>query len=145
AQVLAPGGATIATEGNRNNEIGVPLTVLRTTPDTRFLALEMGARGIGHIAELCAIAPPDVAAVLNVGTAHLGEFGSREAIAQAKGEIVEALGADGTAVLNAGDDLVEVMRERTSARVLTFGEHADVSWRGVRLGDLGKASFELGH
>ena len=79
----------------------------------------MGARGVGHIAELCRIAPPDVAAVLNVGTAHLGEFGSREAIAQAKGEIVEALGPDGTAVLNAGDDPVVAMRDRTSAGVLT--------------------------
>ena len=145
AQVLAGVGETVATSGNLNNELGVPLTVLRCTTDTEYLVVEMGARGIGHIAALCRIAPPDVAAVLNVGTAHLGEFGSREAIARAKGEIVEALGADGTAVLNAGDDLVEVMRERTSARVLTFGEHADVSWRGVRLGDLGRASFELGH
>ena len=67
----------------------------------------MGARGVGHIAELCAIAPPRIAAVLNVGTAHIGEFGSREAIALAKGEIVEALGADGTAVLNA--DLIIVL------------------------------------
>ena len=91
AQLLAPGGPTIATVGNRNNEIGVPLTVLRATPETRFLAVEMGARGVGHIAELCAIAPPHVAAVLNVGTAHIGEFGSREAIARAKREIVEAL------------------------------------------------------
>ncbi len=75
----------------------------------------MGARGVGHIAELCAIAPPHVAAVLNVGTAHIGEFGSREAIARAKGEIVEALDADGTAVLNADDELVAAMAPRTSA------------------------------
>ena len=116
AQVLAGVGETVATSGNLNNELGVPLTVLRCTADTEYLVVEMGARGVGHIAELCRIAPPDVAAVLNVGTAHLGEFGSREAIAQAKGEIVEALGPDGRAVLNAGDDLVEVMRDRTSAR-----------------------------
>ena len=107
AHVLAEEGPTIATRGNFNNELGVPLTVLRATPETRFLVVEMGARGVGHIARLCTIAPPHVAAVLNVGTAHIGEFGSREAIAVAKGEIVEALGADGTAVLNADDDLVQ--------------------------------------
>jgi UDP-N-acetylmuramoyl-tripeptide--D-alanyl-D-alanine ligase len=145
AQVLAAAGATVWTEGNRNNEIGVPLTVLRTTPDTRYLALEMGARGTGHIAELCAIAPPEVAAVLNVGTAHIGEFGSREAIATAKGEIVEALPPTGTAVLNADDDLVTGMRGRTTARVLSFGVAGDVSWRGLELDDLGRPSFELGY
>ena len=126
AQLLAAEGATIATVGNRNNEIGVPLTVLRAGPDTRFLAVEMGARGVGHIAELCAVAPPHVAAVLNVGTAHIGEFGSRAAIAQAKGEIIEALPAEGTAVLNADDPLVATMADRTSARVLTFGVTGDV-------------------
>jgi UDP-N-acetylmuramoyl-tripeptide--D-alanyl-D-alanine ligase len=145
AQLLARAGATVATEGNRNNEIGVPLTVLRATPDTRFLAVEMGARGIGHIAELCAVAPPRVAAVLNVGTAHIGEFGSREAIARAKGEIVEALPADGTAVLNADDPLVAAMADRTRARVVTFGRAGEVRWRDVELDDLGRPSFELEH
>jgi UDP-N-acetylmuramoyl-tripeptide--D-alanyl-D-alanine ligase len=145
AQLLAPAGRTVWTDGNRNNEIGVPLTVLHTTPDTRFLALEMGARGIGHIAELCAIAPPRVAAVLNVGTAHLGEFGSREAIAVAKGEIVEALPVDGTAVLNADDALVADMARRTPARVLSFGVSGDVAWRGLGLDELGRPSFELGY
>jgi UDP-N-acetylmuramoyl-tripeptide--D-alanyl-D-alanine ligase len=143
--ILAAVGETVATAGNLNNELGVPLTVLRCTSATEYLVVEMGARGIGHIAELCRIAPPDVAAVLNVGTAHLGEFGSREAIAQAKGEIVEALDASGTAVLNAGDHLVSSMRARTPARVLTFGELGDVRWRGVELDDLGRPSFGLGH
>jgi UDP-N-acetylmuramoyl-tripeptide--D-alanyl-D-alanine ligase len=145
AQVLAAAGETVWTEGNRNNEIGVPLTVLRTAPDTRFLVLEMGARGIGHIADLCAIAPPDVGAVLNVGTAHLGEFGSREAIARAKGEIVEALPPSGTAVLNADDALVADMARRTPARVLSFGVAGEVSWRGLELDELGRPSFELGY
>jgi UDP-N-acetylmuramoyl-tripeptide--D-alanyl-D-alanine ligase len=145
AQVLVTAGETVWTEGNRNNEIGVPLTVLRATPDTRFLVLEMGARGIGHVAELCAIAPPRVSAVLNVGTAHIGEFGSREAIAQAKGEIVESLPVDGTAVLNADDDLVAPMATRTRAQVLTFGVAGDVSWRGLELDDLGRPTLELGH
>ncbi|MBO0846040.1 MAG: UDP-N-acetylmuramoyl-tripeptide--D-alanyl-D-alanine ligase, partial [Nocardioides sp.] len=145
AQLLGRGGATIATEGNRNNEIGVPLTVLHAIPETRFLALEMGARGVGHIAELCDVAPPHVAAVLNVGTAHIGEFGSRDAIARAKGEIVEALPADGTAVLNADDSLVAAMASRTSARVVTFGTGGDVRWRGLELDELGRPAFELGY
>jgi UDP-N-acetylmuramoyl-tripeptide--D-alanyl-D-alanine ligase len=145
AQLLATSGATVATDGNRNNEIGVPLTVLRTTAETRFLAVEMGARGIGHIAELCAVAPPVVAAVLNVGTAHVGEFGSREAIASAKGEIIEGLPASGTAVLNADDEVVVDMARRTPARVLSFGVGGDVAWRGVELDELGRPSFELGY
>jgi UDP-N-acetylmuramoyl-tripeptide--D-alanyl-D-alanine ligase len=150
AHVLSEAGPTIATRGNFNNELGVPLTVLRATTDTRYLVVEMGARGVGHIAELCAIAPPRVAAVLNVGTAHIGEFGSREAIAAAKGEIVEALPADGTAVLNADDDLVSAMAARTLAQVLTFGEAADartpdVAVSEVTTDELGRQSFELAH
>jgi UDP-N-acetylmuramoyl-tripeptide--D-alanyl-D-alanine ligase len=145
AQVLAAAGPTVATAGSFNNELGLPLTVLRADADTEFLVLEMGARGIGHIAYLCEIAPPRISTVLNVGTAHLGEFGSREAIALAKGEIVEALPADGTAVLNADDDLVSAMAARTSATVLTFGAAGDVAWRGVELDDLGRPAFELGH
>jgi UDP-N-acetylmuramoyl-tripeptide--D-alanyl-D-alanine ligase len=145
AQVLAGAGPTVATVGNHNNELGVPLTVLAADQDTRYLVVEMGARGVGHIAYLCDIAPPSVAAVTNVGTAHIGEFGSREAIARAKGEIVEALPADGTAVLNAGDDLVAAMASRTDARVLTFGRDGDVSARAIDLDDLGRPSFEIGH
>ncbi|WP_343061398.1 UDP-N-acetylmuramoyl-tripeptide--D-alanyl-D-alanine ligase [Nocardioides luti] len=150
AQVLATAGPTVATLGNNNNELGVPLTVLRADTTTAYLVVEMGARGIGHIAYLCGIAPPRIAAVLNVGTAHVGEFGSREAIAVAKGEIVEALPVDGTAVLNAGDDLVAPMAARTRATVSTFGDAGsgtvpDVAWRGVELDDLGRPSFEIGY
>jgi len=143
AHVLAGFGPTAATAGNHNNEIGVPLTVLKATPDTSYLVVEMGARGVGHIAYLCRVAPPAVAAVLNVGTAHIGEFGSREAIGVAKGEIVEALPADGVAVLNADDDITSAMTARTEARVLTFGEMGDVSWRDLDLDDLGRPDFEL--
>lgn len=145
AHVLAQDGeGVVATAGNLNNELGVPLTVLRADPATRHLVVEMGARGIGHIGYLCELAAPSIAAVLNVGTAHIGEFGSREAIAAAKGEIVEALPAEGTAVLNADDDLVAAMAPRTAARVATFGERGDVTWRGLELDDLGRASFLLG-
>ncbi len=101
AQVLADGAPTVATAGSFNNELGLPLTVLRCEEQTRYLVLEMGARGVGHLSELCAIAPPDVSLVLNVGKAHIGEFGSQEQIAVAKGELVEALRPDGSAVLNA--------------------------------------------
>lgn len=137
--------ATVATRGSFNNELGMPLTALRVEPDTRFLVLEMGARGRGHIAELCALVRPDVSVVLNVGQAHLGEFGSREAIAEAKGELVEALAADGTAVLNAGDERVAAMASRTSARVLTFGDVAgsDVRVEGLVLDRLGRPTFRL--
>ncbi|MCW2793259.1 MAG: hypothetical protein JWO76_2357 [Nocardioides sp.] len=145
AQVLAAAGPTVATLGNHNNEIGVPLTVLRADATTSYLVVEMGARGLGHIGYLCGIAPPDVAAVLNVGTAHVGEFGSREAIALAKGEIVEALTPDGTAVLNSDDELTTAMVTRTAATPLTFGRHGDIGWRDLELDDLGRPSFELGH
>jgi UDP-N-acetylmuramoyl-tripeptide--D-alanyl-D-alanine ligase len=145
AHVLEGFGTTVATVGNLNNEIGVPLTVLRSTAHTTYLVVEMGARGIGHIGYLCDVAPPRVAAVLNVGTAHLSEFGSREAVAEAKGEIVESLPESGVAVLNADDDLTSVMTARTTARTLTFGEKGEVTWRGVELDDLGRPSFELGY
>ncbi|WP_435769376.1 UDP-N-acetylmuramoyl-tripeptide--D-alanyl-D-alanine ligase [Nocardioides sp. SYSU DS0651] len=144
-RTLAGDGRVVATTANNNNEIGVPLTVLRADPATSHLVVEMGARGIGHIGHLCSVAPPRVAAVLNVGSAHVGEFGGRDAIARAKGEIVAALPADGVAVLNADDPLVSAMAERTSARVLTFGTAGDVRWRGVALDPLGRPSFELGH
>ena len=145
AHVLEGFGQTVATVGNFNNEIGVPLTALGTTAHTTYLVTEMGARGRGHIRYLCEVAPPQVAAVINVGTAHLSEFGSREAIAVAKGEIVESLPETGVAVLNADDELTAAMASRTAARTLTFGESGEVSWRGVELDDLGRPSFELGY
>jgi UDP-N-acetylmuramoyl-tripeptide--D-alanyl-D-alanine ligase len=150
AQVVERLGATIAPEGSLNNEIGLPLTVLRADESTRYLVLEMSARGIGHIAYLTGIAPPRIAAVLNVGRAHAGEFGSLDAVAKAKGEIVEALppaGAGGVAVLNADDPNVAAMAARTAARVITTsvdpGGDADLKAAGLALDDLGRASFTL--
>jgi len=136
AQVLAVHGPTVATPRSLNTEIGLPLTVLGAEEDTRFLVLEMGARGIGHIAYLTGLVPPHVGLVLNVGTAHVGEFGSRAAIARAKGELVEALpgaGSGGLAVLNADDDMVAAMAGRTTARVLLYGRSARA---GVRADDV---------
>ena len=147
AAVLAAAAPTVATQGSFNNELGLPLTVLRADESTRFLLLEMGARGIGHIEALCRVARPDVSIVLNVGKAHLGEFGTQADIARAKGELVEALEEDGTAVLNADDPLVSAMSERTVGRVLTFGTapHADVRVSGLRLDDQGRPAFTLTH
>ena len=145
AAVLADHAPTVATRGSFNNELGMPLTALRVEDGTRFLVLEMGARGIGHIAELAALVRPDISVVLNVGQAHVGEFGSREAIAVAKGELVEALAADGTAVLNAGDERVAAMASRTQATVRTFGtvEDADVRVEDLVLDRLGRPTFRL--
>jgi UDP-N-acetylmuramoyl-tripeptide--D-alanyl-D-alanine ligase len=145
AHLLSMLGPTVSPEGSFNTEVGVPLTMLRADTETRFLALEMSARGVGHISYLCEIAPPRIAVVLNVGAAHLGEFGSREVVAQAKGELVEALTADGVAILNADDPLVAAMRARTIARVVTFGTgpDADVWSSDVRLDALARPTFRL--
>lgn len=145
AQVLEDSGPTIAPVGSFNNDLGVPLTVLRADQETAYLVIEMGARGLGHIASLCRIAPPDVAVVLNVGHAHVGEFGSPDVTAQAKGEVVDALDAHGTAVLNADDARVAAMASRSQGRVLTFGGGGDVALGDVRLDDAGEPWFTLTH
>ncbi|TFV53956.1 UDP-N-acetylmuramoyl-tripeptide--D-alanyl-D-alanine ligase [Geodermatophilus sp. DF01-2] len=144
-QVLTTAGATVSPPGSYNNDIGLPLTVLDADEDTRFLVLEMGSRGPGHIARLCRVARPDVGVVLNVGSAHLGEFGSPDGIAAAKGELVEALPAEGTAVLNADDPRVIGMAPRTRARVTTTGRTADADVRAedVTLDEDGRAGFTL--
>ncbi|GAA4784180.1 MULTISPECIES: UDP-N-acetylmuramoyl-tripeptide--D-alanyl-D-alanine ligase [Streptomyces] len=145
AQVLGRKAPTVFTPGSLNNEIGLPLTALTATAETEHLVLEMGARGIGHIRYLTELTPPRIGLVLNVGTAHIGEFGGREQIARAKGELVESLPEEGVAVLNADDPLVRAMAERTRARVLLFGEAADAAVRAenVRLTKLGQPSFTL--
>jgi UDP-N-acetylmuramoyl-tripeptide--D-alanyl-D-alanine ligase len=145
AQVLRSKAPTVFTPGSFNNEIGLPLTALSATEETRFLVLEMGARGIGHIRYLTNLTPPRIGLVLNVGTAHIGEFGGREQIAQAKGELVEGLPEDGAAILNADDPLVRAMASRTKARVILFGEsdEADVRAENVRLTESGQPSFSL--
>ncbi|AWB91988.1 UDP-N-acetylmuramoyl-tripeptide--D-alanyl-D-alanine ligase [Aeromicrobium chenweiae] len=145
AHVLAPDGVTVATAGNFNNELGVPLTVLRVDELTRYLVVEMGARTVGDITALCAIAPPDVGMVLNVGHAHVGEFGSVERIAQAKGEMAEAVGADGVVVLNADDPLVSAMAARTEATVTTFGRAGDVGVGEISVDADGYPHFSLTH
>lgn len=145
ATVLEPLGPTVAPPGSFNNELGHPWTVLRADAETTHLVLELSARGSGHIAALAELAPPRIGVVLNVGTAHIGEFGSQQAIATAKGELVEALPDSGVAILNTDDSLVSAMRARTTARVLGFGtgEDADIRARDVTLDAQARASFEL--
>lgn len=148
AQLLPALGPTVAPRDSFNNELGYPYTVLHADRQTRYLVLEASARAVGDIRYLTAILAPRIAAVLNVGSAHLGVFGSREAIAAAKGELVEALPpahAGGVAVLNADDPLVRAMADRTQARVLMVGESPAAQLRAerVHLDATGRARFEL--
>lgn len=148
ASVLRPLGTVVAPPGSFNNELGHPWTALRADEESDFLVLELSARGVGHVASLAHAAPPRIGVVLNVGTAHLGEFGSRDRIALAKGELVESLPSaahGGVAVLNADDRLVLEMKSRTSARVVTVGHSADADIRAenVVLDDHARARFTL--
>jgi UDP-N-acetylmuramoyl-tripeptide--D-alanyl-D-alanine ligase len=145
AQLIESLGPTVAPRESFNNEIGHPLTVLRVTDQTRYLVSELAARGPGHIAQLCNIAPPRLGAVLCVGHAHAGEFGGLDAIAAAKGELPEALPPDGVAVLNADDHRVAAMAARTRAKVVTFGRSGGAQVRAdrVRSDEAGRAGFTL--
>ena len=146
AAVLAPLGEVVAPPGSFNNELGHPWTVLRATEATDYLVLEMSARHPGNIAALAAIAPPSIAVVLNVGTAHLGEFGSREAIAATKAELPQAVPSSGVVILNVDDTAVAAMAEQTAARVVRVSRShggADV-WAGpVTLDELARPRFTL--
>ena len=145
----SPLGEVIAPPGSFNNELGHPWTVLRATESTDFLVLEMSARHPGNIAALAEIATPSIAAVLNVGTAHLGEFGSREAIAATKSELPQSVPASGVVILNADDPVVAAMADKTAARIVRVGradgdEHGCDMWAtDVTLDPLARARFTL--
>lgn len=147
ASLLSQLGPTVAPVGSFNNEIGLPLTALKVGRDTRFLVAEMGANHVGEIARLTAIAPPDVALVLKVGVAHLGEFGSVERIAQAKSELVHGLRDGGMAILNADDEHVARMAAIAPGSVIWFGMDQDrpgrISATDVTVDDADRASFTL--
>lgn len=147
AAVLARRWATAAADRSFNNEIGVPLTLAGAPDATEATVVEMGARGIGHVAFLCEVARPTVAIVTAVAPAHLEMFGSVDDVARAKGELVEALPPDGVAVLNADDERVAAMAGRTAARVLTYGiapgATADVRGEGLVLDDLLRPRMRL--
>jgi len=155
AGIFAEHGETVAPQGSYNGEVGVPLTVFKAGFDTRYLVIEMGATGIGHIRYLAELVRPEIGVVLGVGTAHAGEFGGVENIARAKGELVEALPAAGTAVLNLDDARVAAMAARTTAPVLGFSSQPVPSQPApgrkqemvraddVELNDAGNPEFEL--
>lgn len=143
--VCASARATVAPQGSLNNEIGLPATVLSANEETEILILEMGMRGLGHIEYLCSIAPPDVSVVLNVGSAHLGELGSRDAIAQAKSEIIANARDRGTAVLNADDLRVAAMANLAHGPVVWFGQSDSADFRAtdIELNPDGTSRFTL--
>ncbi len=150
AGILAEDGGTVAPQGSYNGEVGVPLTVFQAGFETRYLVIEMGATGVGHIRYLADMVRPEIGVVLCVGTAHAGEFGGVDNIALAKGELVEALPAHGTAVLNLDDGRVAAMAGRTSATVLGFSSQpggdalpARVRAEDVELNAGGNPEFEL--
>ncbi|ALE91777.1 UDP-N-acetylmuramoyl-tripeptide--D-alanyl-D-alanine ligase [Arthrobacter alpinus] len=150
AGILGPLGPTVAPVGSYNGEVGVPLTVFGADEATRYLIIEMGATKIGHISYLSGLVKPDIGVVLCVGSAHAGEFGSIENIAEAKGELVQALPANGTAILNFDDSRVRAMAARTAAPITYFssadaqgtGTANTVQARNVRTTD-GQPEFEL--
>ena len=127
--ILERHGATVAPQGSFNNHVGAPISMLRVTYDTRYLVVEMGASGVGHIAKLVSIAEPDLGVVLKVGLAHAGEFGGIEATQRAKSEMVTDLPETATALLNVDDDRVASMRDLTAARVVGFGTSAEADYR----------------
>jgi UDP-N-acetylmuramoyl-tripeptide--D-alanyl-D-alanine ligase len=127
--ILEQHGATVAPEGSFNNHVGAPISMLRVTYDTRYLVVEMGASGVGHIAKLVSIAEPDLGVVLKVGLAHAGEFGGIEATQRAKSEMVTDLPETAMALLNVDDDRVASMRDLTAARVVGFGTSAEADYR----------------
>jgi UDP-N-acetylmuramoyl-tripeptide--D-alanyl-D-alanine ligase len=151
AQVLERVAPVVAPRESMNNEIGLPITASWITRNTRYLISEMGAKGIGHIRYLCQITPPDIGVELNVGVAHLGKFGSQDAIAQAKGELIEALPSTGRAVLNLGDPRVRSMASRTEAPVIGYAVEdelppdatPEVYAAGLTADQLDRWSFDL--
>jgi UDP-N-acetylmuramoyl-tripeptide--D-alanyl-D-alanine ligase len=142
--VLSTEGTTVATRGNNNNELGVPLTVLRCNEETRFCIVEMGARHLGDIRQLAEIARPDIGVVLRVAAAHIGEFGSIENIAKAKSEMISSLGPDAIAIVGTYDEFTSTMSSLHRGTTLKFGEEAscDIRATDIELRD-GRAHFDL--
>ncbi len=144
AAVLSASYVTAANERSFNNELGVPLTLVEAPEGTEATIVEMGARGVGHVALLCDVARPTIGVVTVVAGAHLEQFGTLDDVARAKGELIESLPSGGTAVLNADDERVAAMARRTDARVLTFGSRGgEVRAEDIRVDDALRPSFRL--
>ena len=144
ASVLSAAAPTVAPRGNFNNEIGAPISLLQCTEETKYCIVEMGARHRGDIAHLCTIAQPNIGVVLKVGSAHLGEFGSIQAIAETKSELIQSLSAEGTAILGTYDNFTPAMAALHKGKTLTFGESSECD---IRATDIevreGRAHFDL--
>ena len=142
--ILSTYGQVVSPEESLNNELGVPLLILRCTEETKYCIVEMGARHEGDIAYLSEIAKPNVGLVLSVGKAHLGEFGSREVIAKTKSELIRGLGIEGIAVLGSYDEFTPKMADGLNLKVISFGETSACK---VRAADIevreGRAHFDL--
>lgn len=145
AAACRAGRRTAAAPGSFNNEVGVPLTCLLCDEDTEVLVVEVGSRGIGHIADLMPLVQPDLTVVTAVSGAHLEMFGDLDTVTRAKGELVEATAEGGAAVLNADDERVATMTGRTDQDVVWFGRgaEADVTASDVRLDRLARPSFRV--
>lgn len=143
AEVLLRRLRTAASERSFNNELGVPLTILNAPDDTEAIVVEMGARDVGHIAALCAIAAPTIGIVTRVAAVHTEVFGTIDDVARAKSELVRDLPPSGTAVLNAADERVAAMAAVTQATVVTFGAGGDVRAERVTLDDALRPRFRL--
>jgi UDP-N-acetylmuramoyl-tripeptide--D-alanyl-D-alanine ligase len=143
--VFASSYRTQASHLSFNNEIGLPMTLANAADDVEVVVAELGARGFGHIADLCRIALPTIGIITRIGLAHTEFFGTLEQVASAKAELFEALPVSGVAVLNGDDPQSPMIRERSGAPVLTFGtgDHCDVMARGVSLNEQAQAAFEL--
>lgn len=147
AAVLSARFSVVASPASFNNEVGLPLTILSATEQTEALVCEMGSRGPGHIRLLCDVARPQIGVVTNVGVAHMGLFGSRAVLRDAKAELPESLPSDGTAVLNGDDEVVRSFAERTPAsNIVLFGTGPRDQVMGADISvsrDTGLAEFEL--
>lgn len=143
AELLGP---TVAPEGSFNNEIGLPITILKCDENTKVLVSEMGARRVGNIRQLCEIVQPDISLILNIGTAHIEIFGSKENILKAKSEIISSLESNKLAILNKDDESFEKLKTLTNADILTFGtKDADVFATNIKIDNEGFATYTLNY
>jgi UDP-N-acetylmuramoyl-tripeptide--D-alanyl-D-alanine ligase len=142
AHMLSVAGPTVAPAGSFNNDLGLPITLLQCDERTKFCILEMGARHKGDIARLCEIAQPNIGVVLVVGTAHLGEFGSVEAIAETKSELIQSLGPEGVAILGSYDKHTPAMASLHKGRTIVFGNSQEVRAADVEIRE-GCPHFDL--
>ncbi len=144
AAVLSGAGPVCATQGNLNNRLGLPLTLLRLGLEHRFAVVEMGASAVGHIASLAALARPDISVITNAGQAHLAEFGSLQGVIQGKGEILDLLPVQGRAILNADSPGFAEWCDRAPCPVVSYGlDQGDYLWSWIAVGQDGQPELLL--